>query len=114
MTMQHGLTSARAQLPTDTPLSCERLHFPPIQDRDGDDHHIFPLGMGGPDTVENLIRICPNEHRQTHALLNLYVRHEGLPPVIDRRRFSLTARYLAHRGWAEYQEAQREVQATRH
>ena len=29
-------------------------------------HHIVPLSEGGADTVENVIALCPNEHREAH------------------------------------------------
>jgi 5-methylcytosine-specific restriction protein A len=29
-------------------------------------HHIFGLAAGGPDTVENVIALCANHHRQAH------------------------------------------------
>lgn len=29
-------------------------------------HHILPLGRGGPDTLANVIALCPNCHRQRH------------------------------------------------
>jgi 5-methylcytosine-specific restriction enzyme A len=31
-------------------------------------HHIFPLAEGGPDTIENVIALCPNCHRKMHVL----------------------------------------------
>lgn len=29
-------------------------------------HHVQPLGEGGPDTVENVVALCPNCHRRAH------------------------------------------------
>lgn len=29
-------------------------------------HHIVPLAEGGPDTIENVIALCPNCHREVH------------------------------------------------
>lgn len=29
-------------------------------------HHVVPLSEGGPDTVENVIAVCPNCHRRAH------------------------------------------------
>lgn len=29
-------------------------------------HHIISLGKDGPDTVENIIALCPNHHRQAY------------------------------------------------
>src|SRR3546814_17884168 len=30
-------------------------------------HHIIPLHAGGPDTVQNVICLCPNHHRAAHS-----------------------------------------------
>ncbi|WP_374725706.1 HNH endonuclease [Tardiphaga robiniae] len=29
-------------------------------------HHVTPLSMGGADTIDNTIAVCPNCHRQYH------------------------------------------------
>lgn len=29
-------------------------------------HHVQPLGEGGPDTVDNVVALCPNCHRRAH------------------------------------------------
>ncbi|CAH7245263.1 e14 prophage; 5-methylcytosine-specific restriction enzyme McrA (fragment) [Vibrio chagasii] len=29
-------------------------------------HHKLPLAQGGPDTVDNVLALCPNCHRQAH------------------------------------------------
>ena len=29
-------------------------------------HHVHPLGEGGPDTVDNVVALCPNCHRRAH------------------------------------------------
>lgn len=29
-------------------------------------HHIIPLSEGGPDTIENVVALCPNHHREAH------------------------------------------------
>lgn len=36
-------------------------------------HHIWPLGMGGPDDFGNLIWICPTTHYNVHEILRLMV-----------------------------------------
>lgn len=42
------------------------------------EHHIVPSFMGGPDTPENRIWICPNTHYNTHEILRLLVARVGL------------------------------------
>jgi 5-methylcytosine-specific restriction endonuclease McrA len=29
-------------------------------------HHMIPLALGGPDTIENTLALCPNCHRRSH------------------------------------------------
>ena len=33
-------------------------------------HHVVPLGLGGPDVVENAVAVCPNCHRECHSGVN--------------------------------------------
>lgn len=40
---------------------------------DGEWHHIWPLGMGGPDVVSNRVFLCPTAHTNVHAILRLMV-----------------------------------------
>ena len=42
-------------------------------------HHIVPLSENGPDTEDNVIALCPNEHREAHY---------GLRAVLLRNKFS--------------------------
>lgn len=37
-------------------------------------HHVWPLGMGGPDTADNVVWTCPTTHTNTHELLRLLMR----------------------------------------
>lgn len=37
-------------------------------------HHVWPLGMGGPDTADNVVFVCPTTHTNTHELLRLLMR----------------------------------------
>ncbi len=40
-------------------------------------HHVIPLSEGGPDTVENVVALCPNHHREAHlgGLRDVLRRH---------------------------------------
>lgn len=51
--------------------TCELCEKPaPFLDEEGfpflEVHHVLPLGLGGPDTVENAAALCPNCHRELH------------------------------------------------
>lgn len=49
---------------------CEYCDVPGFARADGaiylETHHIVPLHEGGPDTVANVICLCPNHHREAH------------------------------------------------
>lgn len=49
---------------------CEYCDMPGFVRGDGaiylETHHIVPLHEGGPDTVANVICLCPNHHREAH------------------------------------------------
>ena len=49
---------------------CEYCGVPGFVRTDGavylETHHIVPLHEGGPDTVANVICLCPNHHREAH------------------------------------------------
>ena len=83
---------------------CVMDHRPKVVELDL--HHLLPLYLGGPDTPENRVWICPNTHRAVHELLRLYFK-TGVPPeqtvLDDYPRF---ARALASRAWAMYWQAQ--------
>lgn len=37
-------------------------------------HHVWPLGMGGPDVIENQVPICPTTHSNAHTILRMMVK----------------------------------------
>jgi 5-methylcytosine-specific restriction protein A len=49
---------------------CEHCDQPGFRRADGavylETHHIVPLHEGGPDRVDNVIALCPNDHREAH------------------------------------------------
>ncbi len=44
-------------------------------------HHRWPLGMGGPDTDDNIVWLCPTAHANVHELLRHMVRADR--PLTD-------------------------------
>lgn len=62
-------------------------------------HHIVPLSWGGPNTAENIIKICPNAHYNIHDLHRYYKWHNGRPPGHIRKHYSKFVEDLAQRGW---------------
>lgn len=51
-------------------------------------HHVWPLGMGGPDIDENIEWLCPTAHYNVHELLRAMVKEDR---VISHYEF--TQRY---------------------
>jgi hypothetical protein len=82
----------RPKRPKDPKCEVHKYHWPPI--RVVDWHHIWPLGMGGPDTVGNRVFVCPNGHRNIHEAIDALRRN--VEPVGTRQEVA-----LARRGYAE-------------
>lgn len=89
---------------------CVAEHRPPILELEW--HHIWPKGMGGPDTPvgvegQNGIWICNNTHSNTHELLRLMVRADRALSYsecqgLEDRPVSRYAHALAVRGFHAY------------
>jgi hypothetical protein len=47
-----------------------------------EDHHIWPKEWHGPDTKENLTRVCSNGHGEIHYYLNLLLATGHSDPVV--------------------------------
>lgn len=49
---------------------CEHCDKPGFRQANGaiylETHHIVPLNEGGPDRTDNVIALCPNDHREAH------------------------------------------------
>lgn len=59
-------------------------------------HHIWPLGMGGPKTAENTVSVCSNGHAAIHDYMRLLAR--GKVSWEEERRYGPKVRRLAQRG----------------
>ena len=64
-------------------------------------HHVWPLGMGGPDVEANVVMVCANGHGQIHAYLDHLIRYGGVGrvPWDLTRRFGVKVRVLGQAGW---------------
>lgn len=51
---------------------CAAEHRPPVLEYQR--HHVLPLAMGGPDTPENVVWLCPTAHVNVHEILRLLLR----------------------------------------
>ena len=64
-------------------------------------HHVWPLGMGGPDTMQNRVPVCANAHTLIHDYLRLLIKGDGKVPWLKRRLYGRKVRALAERGYEE-------------
>lgn len=67
-------------------------------------HHIWPLGMGGPDDPANEVLVCPTTHAKIHRLLREAVKTSTPPvelPWAMRRSFGAYAVQIAQAGYEQ-------------
>lgn len=68
-----------------TPYGSELLHA----------HHVIPLSCGGPDTIDNLIILCPNCHAIAHFVAprtNSTRQYSGPQTAAELRQWMSAAR----------------------
>jgi hypothetical protein len=70
-------------------------------------HHIWPLGMGGPDDPSNIELLCPTTHMSVHHLLRAWFKYDVAPDWDVARHFSFYTRTLARRGYERWVAAGR-------
>jgi len=58
-------------------------------------HHVWPQEYHGPNTKENLVKICCNAHSDVHFLLSAMLK--GKP--YDLREYGPSIRDIAQRGY---------------
>ena len=95
-----GLNPLGVRMGTECACHRHREHVPVER------HHVFPLGMGGPDTPDNRIVVCANAHYSIHAALDLLLRYEGDPPASSWRLYGWKVRRLARRGYDQWKATQ--------
>lgn len=59
----------------DQECRCVAAHRPGVME--GTFHHILPQGMGGADTLDNRVYVCPTTHYNVHEILREMVRREA-------------------------------------
>ncbi len=64
-------------------------------------HHVWPLGMGGPDTEDNIVVVCPTGHMNIHHLIDEYRRRGTLTYTVTRR-YTRGERELAKLGYDRF------------
>lgn len=72
-----------------------------------EDHHVWPLGEGGPNVKDNRRRVCSNAHSSVHDLLAKMRKADGgRVPWAVRRRYGRRVRRLAAAGYQAITERQ--------
>ncbi len=89
----------------DETCRCVPLHRPPVLELHR--HHVWPLFLGGPDTDNNTVMVCPTSHQNIHELLLLMIRADrALTETeledLEPRPVSRYAGVLARRGFTEF------------
>lgn len=64
-------------------------------------HHVWPVGMGGPNVADNIITVCCNAHYACHEYIRQLMLHNGEVPWEIVRHFGPKIRRFAIRGWTE-------------
>lgn len=62
-------------------------------------HHVKPESWGG-TAADGLVRVCSTCHMNAHVLIDLYVKHDGMPDWTVRRLFDTFTRALANHAWS--------------
>lgn len=64
-------------------------------------HHVWPLGLGGPDHPSNIAVVCMNGHGAVHSLMDrMLVTPGGALPWSVRRMYGRRVRAMALAGYA--------------
>lgn len=95
-----GVSPRKVQMGTECACHSHRERVPIER------HHVWPLGMGGPNADTNKVTVCANAHYSIHAALDLLVRHGGKPPQDEYRQFGVKVRGLAQRGYVQWKSSQ--------
>jgi hypothetical protein len=75
-----------------------RSHWPPV--RETERHHIWPLGMGGPNIAANIVHVCPTGHSNIHLVIRALVAGTT-PPKVTRAELR-----FARSGFQQWLDAQ--------
>ncbi len=101
MTTSHSESSAAPRTTREPCLVHGSRHIP--NSHVNHRHHVWPVSLGGPDTPDNIVVVCPTGHANIHTLLNLFRVHRGEPPYTETRQFAFGERELARLGWQRLQ-----------
>jgi hypothetical protein len=85
---------------TTQPCQVHKIHMP--RSHVNEVHHVWPLGMGGPDVLGNTIVSCATGHNSMHKLLKEWVKADGDPGWAIRRNYTPLERLYAKTGFERW------------
>lgn len=88
---------------TSLPCQVHNKHVP--ESHSNHRHHVWPLGMGGPDIEDNIVVVCPTGHSNIHHLMAEYKLQGELRYAVTRR-YSREERRLAQLGWDRHRRGE--------
>lgn len=85
--------------------ACVADHRPAVLELER--HHRWPLYLGGPDTEDNIVWVCPSTHASTHEVLRLMLKASRLLTYTEvaaasDRPVPRYAYHLAARGYSDW------------
>lgn len=87
--------------------ACVWEHRPPVLELHR--HHILPLYLGGPNTADNIVWLCPTTHTNVHELLRMMMTRGPLTyrdcQELQDRPVSRYAHAVALDGYQRWQAA---------
>lgn len=98
----HSLVGQPKSVPADVAHSCLCVKKHQPNNLIVHQHHIHPVGQGGPDVGWNRVWLCPTGHYNVHYLLDAMLKNKGIVPRGQHNRYLLS---LARRGYDAIQAA---------
>lgn len=74
-------------------------HWPPVLETER--HHVWPLGMQGPNVAANIVKVCGTGHATIHINMRALVKTGIAAPLVGTRK----ERALALRGYQAWIDA---------
>lgn len=65
-------------------------------------YYVWPLDMGGPDTPENVVIVCPTGFTNISLLFDDIKHNGGVTAYAYRRKFAQTEVHVAELGWSRF------------
>lgn len=67
-----------------------------------DEHHEFPISLGGAADQTTMLVLCPNHHRRQHSLIRYLVERAGVEEFAVMRRFAKDEQVAARMAYSSW------------